>query len=216
MGLHVTCGRRLLAAFALGLAALGGGTTAEAAPTLEFETKRVVLGGLTPSGEVAWYSVSREPQGYSTLIAQRSGSVTADESGAAAIDLESDVAPASVWVVVDLERGSFTAAAPAGSSFRDIGGDQWTGLASPDQLVEARPYLELFVARPGIGTWALAAGDGAEGDEDGEQDGTLLVPFATMEPLGFSPPAPAELQAADVLVVVDPRALEYYAVAIQP
>jgi len=34
-----------------------------------------------------------------------------------------------------------------------------------------------------------------------------------MQPLEASPPPPDELRTNDVLVVVDPRALEYYAVA---
>jgi len=219
MGLHVTCGWRLVVTFALGIAAIGDGSAAADAtkPTLEFEAQRVVLGGLTPSGNVAWYSISREPQGYSTLIAQRSGFVTADAVGEAAIELERDVAPASVWVVVDLDHGGFTVASPPGTSFRDIGSGEWSGVASPpgvvDHLAHARPYLELFVARPGVGAWVMAAGDGAAGDDDGEQDGTLLTTFATMQPLEASPPPPDELRTNDVLVVVDPRALEYYAVA---
>jgi len=185
MGLHTTCGWRLVVTFALGLAAIGDGSTADAAkPTVGFEAQRVVLGGLTPSGNVAWYSISREPQGYSTLIAQRSGFVTADALGEAAIELEREVAPASVWVVVDLDNGGFTAAAPPGTSFRDIGFDGRSVVAGPegklDRLVHARPYLELFLARPGVGAWVMSAGDGAAGDDDGEQDGTLRTTFATV------------------------------------
>jgi hypothetical protein len=218
MSLHVTCGWRLVLSFALGLAAIGDGSAAAGAtkPTLDFEAQRVVLGDLTPSGNVAWYSISREPQGYSTLIAQRSGFVTADAVGEASIELERDVAPASVWVVVDLDHGGFTVASPSGTSFREIGADEGSVTASPDgelSLVHARPYLELFLARPGVGAWVMAAGDGAAGDDDGEQDGTLLITFATMQPLEASPPPPDELRANDVLVMVDPRALEYYAVA---
>lgn len=219
MGLHVTCGWRLVAVLALGLAAISS-AAAGAAPTLVFEEQRVVLGGLTRAGNVAWYSISREPQGYSTLIVQRSGLVTADEVGEAAIELGSDVAPASVWIVVDLDEGGHTVASPPGTSFRDIGGDEWSGAAGPDgvidHLVHARPYLEIFLARPRVGAWVMAAGDGAAGDDDGEQDGTLVTIFATMQPLGASPPAPVELQAGDVLIVIDPRALEYYAVSVQP
>ncbi len=218
MGLHVTCGWRLVVTFALGLAALGDGSAAADAtqPTLDFEAQRVVLGGLTPSGNVAWYSISREPQGYSTLIAQRSGFATADAVGETTIELERDVAPASVWVVVDLDQGGFTVASPPGTSFREIGAEEGSVTASSDGelgLVHARPYLELFLARPGVGAWVMAAGDGAAGDADGEQDGTLFTTFATMEPLEASPPPPDELRTSDVLVVVDPRALEYYAVA---
>lgn len=223
MGLHVTCGWRLVVTFLVGLAAIGGGwapSSAEASkPTLEFEAQRAVLGGFTPWGNVAWYSVSREPQGYSTLIVQRSGFATADALGEGAIELEVDVAPASVWVVVDLDHGGFTVASPPGTSFLDIGFDgQWMAagsLGEPDGLVHARPYLELFLARPGVGAWVMAAGDGAEGDDDGEQDGSLCTTFANMQPLEASPPPPRELQAKDVLVMVDPRALEYYAVAFQ-
>jgi hypothetical protein len=220
MGLHVTCGWRLVVSLAVGLAAISSAAADSPKPTLDFETQRVVLRGLTPSGNVAWYSVSREPQGYSTLIAQRSGLLAADALGEAAIELEQDVAPASVWVVVDLDGGGFAVGGPPVTSFRDVGTEAWsvaTGDSSElDHLVHARPYLELFWARPGVGAWVMAAGDGAAGDDDGEQDGLLQTSFAAMEPLEASPPPSDELQANDVLVVVDPRALEYYAVAFQP
>lgn len=224
MCLDVTCGWRLVVSLALGFAATGGGFAPAAAeaggPSLDFEAQRVVLGGLTPSGNLAWYSISREPQGYSTRIVQRSGLATADALGGAAIELEGDLAPVSVWVVVDLEGGGFAVGAPPATSFHDVGFDPGSLVASSpgklDRLVHARPYLELFLARPGVGAWVMAAGDGGEGDDDGAQDGLLHTPLAALQSLEGSPPPPDELQAHDVLVMVDPRTLEYYAVAFQP
>lgn len=199
------------------LAAAPAAAAAEPAdPVVRFEARRVALSGLTPTGGVAWSSVSREPQGYSTLIARRSGVATADALGEAAIELAGEVATASVWVVVDLAAGGFTVAAPEGTSFREIGFDGRSVRADPqgklNRLVHTRPYLELFLARPGVGAWAMAAGEGAEGDDDGALDGSLRTALAGMQPLAESPPPPEELVADDVLVMVDPRALEYYAV----
>ena len=191
----------------------------DATPTVRFDSRSVALAGLTPSGSVAWYSVSREPQGYSTLTASRSGVETADALGEATIELEGDVATASVWVVVDLEQGGFAVAAPQGTSFREIGFEGRSVVADPqgklNRLVHTRPYVELFLARPGVGAWAMAAGEGAEGDDDGEQDGSLHTTLADMEPLAASPPPPDELEAGDVLVMVDPRTLEYYVVELR-
>lgn len=188
-------------------------------PTVRFEARSVAVTGLTPAASVAWTSVSREPQGYSTLVASRSGVMTADALGEATIELESEVAPASVWVVVDLAAGGFAVAAPQGTSFREIAFDGRSVVANPEgklnRLVHTRPYVELFLARPSVGAWVMTAGEGAAGDDDGEQDGSLRTRLESMEPLAASPPPPDGLAAGDVLVMVDPRALEYYAVELR-
>lgn len=212
--------RRLFFPLLLLFVVLAVSPAADAAtPTVRFEARSVALTGLTPSGSVAWTSVSREPRGYSTLTASRSGAATADALGEATIELDGDVATASVWVVVDLEQGGFAVAAPQGTSFREVGFDGRSVVANPEgklnRLVHTRPYIELFLARPGVGAWVMAAGEGAEGDDDGEQDGSLRTTLASMQPLAASPPPPDELAAGDVLVMVDPRTLEYYAVELR-
>jgi hypothetical protein len=45
-------------------------------------------------------------------------------------------------------------------------------------------------------------------------NGSLRAALETMEPVAQSPPAPEELVAGDVVMVVDPRALEYAAVRL--
>lgn len=212
--------RRPFCALVLSLVVLAVPAAADAAaPAVRFDARSVALTGLTPSGSVAWTSVSREPQGYSTLTASRSGVATADALGEATIELEGDVATASVWVVVDLDGGGFAVAAPQGTSFREIAFDGRSVVADPqgklNRLVHTRPYVELFLARPGVGAWATAAGEGAEGDDDGVQDGSLRITLAGLQPLAASPPPPDELAAGDVLVMVDPRTLEYYAVELR-
>lgn len=208
--------RSFAAPLVLLVAVAAAPSAAAAGPTVSFEARRVALAGLTPSGSVAWTSVSRDPQGYSTLVARRSDVASADALGEATIELEGEVATASVWFVVDLETGGLTVAAPPGTSFREIGFDGRSVVASPqgklNRLVHTRPYLELFLARPGVGAWSMAAGEGAAGDEDGEREGSLRTTLADMEPVAAGPPPPEELAAGDVLVMVDPRALEYYAV----
>lgn len=209
--------RHSFRALLLSLVVLAVPPAADAAtPTVHFGARSVALTRLTPSGNVAWTSVSREPRGYSTLTASRSGLATADALGEATIELDGDVATASVWVVVDLGRGDFAVAAPEGTSFREIGFDGRSVVADPqgklNRLVHTRPYVEFFLARPGVGAWVLTAGEGAEGDEDGAHDGSLRITLATMQPLAASPPPPEGLEAGDVLVMVDPRSLEYYAV----
>ena len=216
----MSCRRLFGPLLGLILVVLAAARAADAAtPTVSFDARSVGLAGLTPSGSAAWTSVSREPQGYSTLIASRSGVATVNALGEATIELDADVATVSVWVVVDLATGSFTVAAPPGTSFREIGFDARSVVENPqgqlNRLVHTRPYLELFLARPGVGAWVMTAGEGAAGDDDGEHDGSLRTTLATMQPLAASPPPPDELAAGDVLVMVDPRALEYYAVGFR-
>jgi hypothetical protein len=187
-------------------------------PVATFEEGVVNVSGLTAGGQVIWYSIAREPQGFTTRIVRRHGVETASMDSVVSIKVDEGVPPYSVWLVLDSETGAFSLAAPEETSFREIAYPGQSLVRSPqgrlNRLVHTRPYVELFVARPKVGAWRLAAGEGAAGDEDGMVNGSLRAALETMEPVAQSPPAPEELVAGDVVMVVDPRALEYAAVRL--
>lgn len=73
-------------------------------------------------------------------------------------------------------------------------------------MVVARPHTDAPESAPGL--WTLAAGEGAEGDDDGALDGSLRLALEAMVPVDDSPPPPEELRDGDVVLIVDPRAME--------
>jgi hypothetical protein len=192
-------------------------------PEITFDKQGLALAGLTPAGKLAWYSLAREPQGYTTRIVQRSGVEVADALGEAKVELEDPLPPFSVWLVVDLTSGGHSVARPEPETglplpFREALFPGQSLARNPqgklNRLMHTRAYVELFLARPGVGAWVLAAGEGAEGDDDGRLDGSLRTALETMKPVGDSPAPPDEYAAKDILMIVDPRALEYYALQL--
>jgi hypothetical protein len=196
----------LLALFALLAAPLA------AQPALTFEPAAVVASGITPGGQVAWFGVARESEDHAAKIVRRE-TVAADDDrdGAVRLDLGREVPLVSIWVVVDLTTGAAAVAAPEGFPLRRIelpGHGAVSGGTGPDRLELNRGYLELLVARPGLGVWGATVGDGGEADDDGAYDGRVAVALAHLRADGTSPAAPQSLGPGDLLVVIDPNEME--------
>jgi hypothetical protein len=68
-----------------------------------------------------------------------------------------------------------------------------------------------FLARPGAGAWTLLLGDGGDDDLDGAQDGAVEGFFAAMQPVAGSTGVPDQLSTGDVVVLVDPDAMQFVA-----
>jgi hypothetical protein len=116
-----------------------------------------------------------------------------------------------VWAVADLASGDFDAAAPAGFRLRRV---NWRGRGlerrhdGRDAVEDRRSLLELLIVRPKVGAWALRVGDGDSSDGDGAIDGRLQAVVDQMQPLDGGPQPPSELQGDDLVVALDPSAME--------
>lgn len=189
---------------------------AAAAPEIGFDDEGVIASGLEPGASVAWFSVAREPGEYVSRIVRRE-SITVDDDGdgVARFDVEGPAPPTSVWFAVDLADGAMAVASPTGTPFRERPLDPSVLRQDAPGLVrglrERRPYVMAFLARPGAGAWTLLLGDGGDDDFDGAQDGSVEGFFASMQPVAGSAGAPDQLSAGDVLVLVDPDAMQFVA-----
>jgi hypothetical protein len=193
-------------------------------PTIDFEDDAAVVSGLAPRGQVAWMSVSREPrEGYVRVMRREGIAKDDDGDGAVRLALEPDerIAPRSLWAVVDLASGELALASPAGeAAVREVvfpGRGVARGASNKlDRFEAGREMVELLYARPGAApaAWGLTAGDGGEADDDGADDGALAAALAGARSLGGSPAPPEELTAGDVVVAVDPRTLDVFAVRL--
>lgn len=204
-------------AFCLALGALTPTGLAAAVPVVTFEETAVVASGLAPAARVAWFSVAREPGDYVGRIVRREAVMTDDDGdGAVRLELDASLPPVSVWFVVDLADGGLTVAVPDGAPFRERVFDP--GLLRQEiagvvrGLRDERLYLLAFLARPGAGAWTVALGDGGHHDDDRTPDGFVQAAFAAMEPVDGSLIPPEALAAGDVVVLVDPNALDFAAV----
>lgn len=88
---------------------------AGASPVVTFETSAVVAGGLTPKGQVVWFSVAREISRQATSVVPRIELGKDDDGdGTVRLDLDEDVPLRSIWFAVDLATGEAGVAAPEG------------------------------------------------------------------------------------------------------
>lgn len=199
--------------------ALGAAPLSAASPvTLRFEPGAVVAQGITPGAQVVWFSIAREPQGYVSRVVRREDLVSdVDKDGSAAFPLEEGAPVKSIWVAVDLSDGRFAVAAPEGFALREVGfpadGVRPVG-GLLRELRNARGAAEILVVRPGVGAWGLSVADGGQTDEDGANDGTLIASLSDAYAIDGSPETPGHLSPRDVLVMIDPQRMEYYAVSL--
>ena len=122
--------------------------------------------------------------------------------------------------MVDLATGEFSVAAPEGFPKRAVAlpsnalARNRSGRLSV--LVDSCGYGELLLVRPIIGAWAVSLSDGGALDQDGANDGTLVSSLDQMQAIDGTAPPPEEYAAGDILVMIDPQQLEFYAVRISP
>ena len=169
--------------------------------------------GVMPQGRVVLLGVTREIGEDDFPVVRRHLEVLADEDGDGTVrfPLEQGVPLRSLWAVADLASGDFDAAAPEDFGLRRV---NWRGRGlerrqdGKDAVEDRRSLVELLVVRPQTGAWALRVGDGGESDGDGVIDGRLQGVFDQMTPLAGSPEPPSEFAKDDLVVALDPSAME--------
>lgn len=189
---------------------------------LSLELQAVAISGVSPGGKVILLGVARETAEYYSVIVRRDLVVTdSDGDGTVRASLETAMASRSIWIAVDLAAGSFVTAKPADSPFTEAALD----LGIPGNLIpgqaalrEERGRVEVLLARPGStpGAWALTAGEGGRNDADLTVDGGITMRLAAMTRVEGALPAPAALLTGDIVVVVDPQRMEYFAGKVRP
>jgi hypothetical protein len=204
--------RMIAGVMVLGLAAL----PASAQPAIGFEESAVVAKGVTPGGSVVLFGIARERPGRITQVVRRDTVLPdADGDGAVRLDLGRPVATQSIWAAVDLGTGAFAVATPDGMPRREVALPGESFRRGPRGAVEAlqgaREFLEILIVRPGEGAWSLSVGDGGDSDADLQPDGSIQAALASMRPLQAAKAALDELLPGDVVVLIDPRQLEFYA-----
>jgi hypothetical protein len=205
---------RMKCALTLALALLAPGAGWAVPFKLSLDTDSLAVTGVSAGAKVAFFGISRDVDPDDVATIRRTAEVVGDDDGdgTVALKLGRPVALRSVWIAVDLGSGDSDAAAPEGFRLKKVnfhGRGLTARSAGRDAIEEGRPLVELLVARPGVGVWTARLGDGGPGDEDGAADGKLAAALDRMEPLGGTRmPAPAQFEKDDVVVLIDPNALE--------
>lgn len=187
---------------------------AQAAPLrATLEERAVVVSGVTPNGKAVLLGVAREMGEDDHPTVRRILEVLADEDGDGAVRyaVEGGVPATSLWAVADLASGDFDTTAPAAFGVRRV---SWRGRGigrrsdGRDAVEDQRRLLELLVVRPQAGAWTLRVSDGDESDGDGIIDGRLEGVLEKMRPVGDGPAPAAVFQKDDLVMALDPMAME--------
>jgi hypothetical protein len=169
--------------------------------------------GLTPQGEVVLFGRSITYDGGVPVLARHALTIR-DEDGDGAVTAIMDEVPRhSTWVAVDAESGSYVVGTPEGTTARliTLSPQEWR---ENDEAVDlSREYLDFLLVRPKKGAWALAVWQGGARDADTRNDDNLRLRTSAMEPLLGKESAPPHAVKKDVIVIIDPRALDIAVVA---
>ena len=119
----------------------------------------------------------------------------------------------SLWVVVDFTTGAYAVAAPPGLEVRSMNVPEHGWKKGREHFDLRRDYLEVLVVRPGEGAWTLSASEGGANDDDGNLNSVLRARLASMQRLhgADTAPRPPVIVPKDLLVVIDPHYLDYFA-----
>ena len=191
-----------------------GGLSLQAQPAVSFDQSGFLLRGITPGSQAVSYSVTHEPQPYTTRVVERirmlgpgvPGDVLRDQLGSAP-------RRNSVWAAIDLGNAEATFAAPGGRQVRHGNLPTQTLHARSDgtlQITCDGDSLTLLYIRPHSGIWIMNVNDGAESDDDGRPDGVVTASLVKFKPLGNSPPPPTGSRGGDRVIVINQITLDVF------
>jgi hypothetical protein len=186
--------------------------SAAAAPALTYEEQAVVVSGVTPQGQVVWFSLAKQIEGYMAhFVTRRDLLADTDGDGVVRFELDRTVPLQSIWVAVDLASGEAVVGTPEGYPLRDASEPPGHGRGEPgrpDWVTTGRQMLELLVVRPGQGAWTASLLDGGGDDDDHGADGRLTASLARLHAVGASPAPPERFQGKDLVFALDPDRME--------
>ena len=184
-------------------------------PAIRFEANAVVGERITAGGAATWFSIAHEPQPYHLRLRERATSVRDDDrDGVVRLELNANVPPDSVWVLIDMTTGEYAVAQPAEGRIRlrklPPPAMVKKGNGASAKFAQTYEFVNYWFIRPGVGAWFRQSEDGGEGDDDGKPDGKATVNLDAFSPVGDSPRAPNDFQRGDLVLVVDPVKLALF------
>lgn len=179
-------------------------------PSVQFGTGRIRATGATPGARIHFTGVSLSDAGGVLRVTKAAGAATADDKGNA--ELATDVHTRSVWLVIDASKG-YTVAAPHGMLLREMdlpGNADANASGQVAQLQLSRFHVEVFLIRPGEGTWTAYFRDGGPRDADREPNGSNHASLADLQPIGGTTRGADRIERDDYLFLVDRNSLEFH------
>jgi hypothetical protein len=187
---------------------------AAAEPVLTFDDGAVVASQVTPGAQLAWFSIAWDRWQGTNRVTRRDR-IDVASGGEATFKVEGGIPDNSIWVAIDLASGEYAIATPDGSPVRlgelPNGAFAKGNGNAADMLVAGRDFLEVLVARPGAGAWGDSVGHGGASDAGRGADQFTRASVGSMRAIGQSGPPPKHVMPGDVVILIDPNAMECFA-----
>lgn len=201
----------------LALAAVVAVSSAFADPhqmTVQVGKNEVVVSGVSPGADVYLFGgLQVGHTDYSSLVPVDLTSSDDDRDGVVRFAYPKGVPLRSVWIAVDQRNGEIAAGVPTGYTLKmtSIPPGAWKRKdgSSIDALALEHRALEFLVVHPGQATWRWQADQGSVRDDDGVNDGVLMISAEHLRPtVKKGPAAPHAFSTGDLVVAIDPFSLE--------
>lgn len=188
------------------------------APTITYGPTTIIVSGVTPHGKAVLFGASHDLRDGNPPIPQvtRRAEILADADGDGVVQLElgHKVSQFAVWIAVDLMTGAHSGA--PSSDFPGASAAQVT----PSVLLENNPgalskftwrypEIALLLVRPGTGAWQTYAAKHSALDEHRGTHQPLQIDLGDLTAVGDTTGSPGLPVFPDVVVVIDPRGMNY-------
>jgi hypothetical protein len=187
--------------------------------TILVSSHSVVVNNVPAGGSIVLFMVARTTRNRHLHVAHSAKLLSDDDRDTVVSFIPEDPVPLrSVWIVADIETGSYAAAAHPdfplhsqpllASSFRkDSAGE----IAALELEI---PRLILLLVSPGKGAWILSSMEGGPGDADSAPNGKLSMLFSEAIPVAGKEKPPPRLKAGDFVAAVSPGLLDVWIAAV--
>jgi hypothetical protein len=201
--------KRLLVFAALSLATL----PAVAQLQIQYGTKSLAVSGASPGGDVVVFGIIHSNYRGLESIQKPESIEHADDKGLVTVTVPRP-SFRSVWLVVDLKTGEFLISSPPGYQFRRTAVPLDAIERAGTALLHARPSVDVYVVRRGLGGWHARAG--VVGGTSGARDAGVTVGLDRLKPVGATPAAPQVLEPDDIVMVFDAPFMQFWVTKLTP
>ncbi len=178
---------------------------------ITFSNASVTASGITPGGTALVFGLSRQQEdGWVDNARIQRVLTDTERTGTVTVNLDHDLVQSAVWVAMDLADGRMEISTPNGSHFRAVtfpGGLEDGTSGKNERLVSGRSFIDVIWVRPGTGAWYYSGGGAILGARS--NGGKITVEADQMQPIGESPNPPKRFGPHDILLLFDPRRMEY-------
>lgn len=180
---------------------------------VHYGTKELTVSGASPHGRVAVIGIIHSNYRGQELIQKPESIEHADAAGQVTVTV---TRPSfrSVWLIADLETGEFVVSSPPGYQLHRLPVPPDSFDRAGRSLQHARPSVDMYVVRRGLGAWHARASETGRSSTPG--DARVAVDISQFKPLGSTPGAPPVLVPGDIVMVFDTPFMEFWATKLTP